>query len=46
MGNPSGMEIPKALEGPSETREVSQFGGGQEGEGDGLAWWEEGSLRA
>lgn len=41
MGNPSWRESPKALEGP-ESREVSPFGGGQEGEGGALARWEKG----
>lgn len=42
MGNPSWMEIPKALEGLPESREFSQFGRGWEGESGGLVWWEEG----
>lgn len=38
MGDPSWVQIPKALKWSTENREVSQFGRGQYREGGGLAW--------
>lgn len=38
MGDPSWLEIPKALEGPPESREVFKFGSEP-------AWWEKGVIQ-